>query len=176
MGEGGENLVICPGCGVVLPNRHLELNDRYASSGECWNLFMKLSEYTQSLYDPSFPHQIAVDAYGAQHAGPTSRSITTAFALIGLCLLFNWGYTGRQVQKVHMILANRSKDWPRFNPPGIKDGLTVQDVIRAEHGGERDRMLRVWAESVWATWKKDHENVAKLIKKHIDPERLIWKL
>lgn len=108
------------------------------SLGECWDLFMELTAYTQSLYDRSFPHQITVDTYGAQHAGPTSRNITTAFALIGLSLLFNWGYSGKQVQKAHMILANRFKDWPRLEPPKIKTILTVKDVVRAKDGGERD--------------------------------------
>ena len=49
--------------------------------------------------DAFFIHQVAVDAYAAQHAGPASKTITIAFALIGLCLLLERGYTGKAVQR-----------------------------------------------------------------------------
>lgn len=52
--------------------------------------------------DAFFIHQVAVDAYAAQHAGPASKTITIAFALIGLCLLLERGYTGKAVQRAHM--------------------------------------------------------------------------
>jgi hypothetical protein len=40
-----------------------------------------------------------VDAYAAQHATPASKPITTAFALIGLFLFAERGFTGKQVQR-----------------------------------------------------------------------------
>lgn len=67
--------------------------------------FYDLSYYTLAHRDPSFIHQHIVDAYGAQHADATTKPIALAFALIGLCLYIEEGYSGKQVQRAHMRLA-----------------------------------------------------------------------
>jgi len=113
---------------------------------------MELTAYTLSRGDPDFLHQVAVDAYGAQHSGGPTRNITTVYALVGFCLAVEHGYTGRQVQRAHMVLAKRKTDWPRLEPPATPGALTVQDVLRAERGEARDEMLMQWARSVWAAW------------------------
>jgi hypothetical protein len=113
---------------------------------------MELTAYTLSKGDPDFLHQVTVDAYGAQHPGGPTRNITTVYALVGLCLAIEHGYTGRQVQRAHMALAKRRTDWPRLEPPAMPGALTVQDVLRAEPGEERDKKLMEWARSVWAAW------------------------
>ncbi|WP_286173478.1 DUF5946 family protein [Geobacillus sp. E263] len=82
---------------------------------ECWELYGELTVYNMSKNDPDFIHQLAVDAYGAQHLGGVTRSITTAFALISLYLSVECGYTGKQVQKAHMELAEQRQ--LRFEPP-----------------------------------------------------------
>src|SRR5262245_33266568 len=96
----------CPGCG-------LEADGDAAAA--CLARYHELSAQTLSDRDPTFPHQLAVDAYAAQHAEPTNRpinmgtlggspsppamgrgeqsspaphAIKTAFALIGLYLVF----------------------------------------------------------------------------------------
>jgi hypothetical protein len=71
--------------------------------------------YHLSSNDPTFIHQVAVDTYGAQHAGGALRNITTAYALIGLYLAVERGYTGRQVQRAHMSLAKNRSAWPRLS-------------------------------------------------------------
>ena len=76
------------------------------ASAECQRLCHELSLYTLSHGDAFFIHQVAVDAYAAQHAGPASKPITVAFALIGLCLLLERGHTGRAVQR-----ARPSNTW-----------------------------------------------------------------
>ena len=73
--------------------------------------------------DAFFIHQVAVDAYAAQHAGPASKPITVAFALIGLCLLLERGHTGKAVQRAHMRSPSRSKSWPSFDPPDYRGKL-----------------------------------------------------
>jgi hypothetical protein len=106
--------------------------------------------------DPGFIHQLGVDAYGAQHSGGKTRTTTTAFALVGLYLAVEKGFTGKQVQWAHMKLARLSKNWPHLQPPGQAGDLTVIDVLRPENDIEKERMLRKWAESVWQSWERYH--------------------
>jgi hypothetical protein len=143
---------ICPGCGLVLPNRHLDPPDRFNASGECWQIFSDLSCYTVSKRDAEFIHQHAVDAYEAQHADGKTRNITIVFGLIGLYLAMKKGYTGKQVQRAHMQIARMRKDWPRLEPPARPASLTVLDVRKAPDGPEKDAMIHRWMAAVWESW------------------------
>ena len=156
---------VCPGCGVRLPiSADAQADARYNASAECLRLYGELSAYTLSRGYGEFIHQLAVDAYGAQHAGESSRPIGPAFALIGLYLSCERGYSGRQVQHMHMLLANRSKSWPRFSRPASTGAVTVLDVMRAPEGEARDAMLREWGRSVWEAWEPEHEHVRTLFE------------
>jgi hypothetical protein len=141
-------------------------NPNVNATAECQRLCHDLSLYTLSHGDPFFIHQVAVDAYAAQHAGPDSKNITIAFALVGLCLLIERAYTGKNVQRAHMRFAKQSKDWPSFDPPADRGSITVADVLRAEPGSERDAALMQWATSVWKAWEQAHEAVHKLIDRY----------
>jgi hypothetical protein len=104
-----------------------------------------------------------VDTYAAQHAAERARPIGVAFALIGLYFACERDYTGRQVQHVHMLLARRSRTWPRFVSPGKAGVVTVLNVLQARPGEERDAMLRLWGRSVWEAWSQEHERVKALV-------------
>ena len=80
--------------------------------------------------DKEFIHQLVVDSYAAQHSGPKVKPISTVFALIGLYLTFEHGYTGKEVQRAHMEIAKTRRLWPRFNPPPEKGKLTVRDALQ----------------------------------------------
>jgi hypothetical protein len=166
-GEGGEVVVVCPGCGLRLPALRDEAsNPQVNASAECQRSCHELSLYTLSHGDPFFIHQVAVDAYAAQHAGPASKPITVAFALIGLCLLLERGYTGKAVQRAHMRLAKRSKRWPWFDPPAHRGSVTVADVLRVVAGDERGTAIMQWATSVWTAWEQAHPAVRSLIDQY----------
>src|SRR3954454_23347074 len=156
-GDARDAFVVCPGCGLRSPRLDDGVtNPQVNASAECQRLCDELSLYTLSHGDVFFIHQVAVDAYAAQHAGPASKPITVAFTLIGLCLLLERGHTGRAVQRAHMRLANRSKRWPSFDPPANRGGVTVADVLRAAPGGERDTAIMRWASSVCMAWEQAH--------------------
>lgn len=159
---------LCPGCGLSLPASESLADPRVNASPECWQLYGELTAYTVTRGDLAFTHQHLVDAYAAQHAGGPSKPIGVAFGLIGLYLACEKGYTGRQVQHMHMLLANRSKHWPTFTPPERTGGLTVQDVLRTRPGDERDAMLMRWAASVWDMWSAEHERIKALIASVLD--------
>src|SRR4029079_2882572 len=145
----------CPECGAALRDE----------AGGCIGLYHALSVQTLSDRDPTFPHQLAVDAYAAQHAGTAPKPITTAFALIGLYFVNERGFTGRQAQRAHMFLGRRRQEWPRFDPPADVGVVTVADVLAA---GDRNAALNRWAASVWAAWRDQHERVVKLVRERFD--------
>jgi hypothetical protein len=113
--------------------------------------------------DPRFIHQHLVDAYGAQHVRQSKSTIGAAFALTGLYLTVERGFTGRQVQKMHMLMASRSKDWPRFIPPAKVGAVTVADVLAAGPGPQRDAAILAWCTSVWTAWAPDHARVRTMV-------------
>ncbi len=146
----------CPGCGLVLADRHIDLPERFNASGECWQLFNDLSCYTVSKQDREFIHQYVVDAYAAQHAGGKTRNITVAFGLIGLYLALEKGYTGKQVQEAHMRIARIRKDWPRLETPRTLASITVMDVLKTQDGPKKDALIRKWMAIVWENWEASH--------------------
>src|ERR1051326_2897500 len=153
----------CPGCCVRLPVSDAQPDERFHASAECLQLYAEVSAYTLTHGDSGFVHQLAVDVYRAQHIGEHTSSIGVAFALIGLYFACERGYSGRQVQHMHMLLAQRSKTWQHFVPPPHAGSMTVLDVVQASPGEARDAMLRRWCQSVWDAWSHEHERVKTLV-------------
>jgi len=152
----------CPGCGVVLPPSSWPVSERFHASRECWEKYGELAAYTQSLRDPRFPHQHAVDAYGASHVGPSSKPIMAFFALVGLYLACERGLSGRTVQLAHMELGRAKREWPVLVPPRQMGRVTVVDVIAAPPGEAREVALMEWARSVWAAWVAQQPRIREL--------------
>jgi Family of unknown function (DUF5946) len=142
----------CPGCGLEHPDHGLATGTRQHASAGCWSLYCELAAYTLARNDPAFVHQHAVDAYAAQHTGSDTRPITTVYALVGLYLAVECGYTGRQVQGTHMTMAKKRTAWPALAPPPRTAAINVADVLAALPGAPRDAMLLTWASSVWTAW------------------------
>ncbi|MBU6428824.1 MAG: serine/threonine protein kinase [Cyanobacteria bacterium REEB65] len=160
--------VRCPGCGLKLVSSGQPNDRQFRSSAECRMLYDELSAYTLSLADPAFPHQFVVDAYAAQHVAEDTRPIRTTFALVGLYLACEHGFTGRQVQRAHMLLADRKCEWPRFESTGARGGLTVLDPLKAQPGAMRDGAIRAWGASVWRSWSHSRNAVIALVQERLD--------
>ncbi len=141
---------LCPGCGLLLPDRGAPATPLNASQA-CWELYGELAVYTMAR-GKDFIHQYAVDAYQAQHAARSATNIGPAFSLIGLCLALERGATGLQVQRAHMNLGRTPRVWPKLELPGVPANLTVRDVLDAAPGADRDAMLMNWCAAVWASW------------------------
>ena len=116
--------------------------------------YHELSYYTLAHPDPSFIHQHIVDAYTAQSANGDTKSIAVAFSLIGLCLHVEDHLSGREVQRMHMTLAQNRTTWPTFKLPQARGTITVSDVVAAPPGDERDDIIRKWCISVWDAWRQ----------------------
>lgn len=160
--------VPCPGCGLSLPSLGPRASGNFNNSAECGQRYDELSAFTLSLADPTFLHQLAVDAYGAQHADGKSPSIRTAFALAGLYLAIERGFSGRQVQRAHTLMARRPRPWPVFALPPTRGALTVRDVLGASGDRARCEALRAWGEAVWAAWSSEREQILALVRETLD--------
>lgn len=155
----------CPGCGVRLLVSDAFPDDRFNASPECWQLYGEMTAYTLTRGYEAFIHQVAIDAYAAQHFGKNVRPIGNFFPLITLYLVCEKGYTGRQAQHMHGLLARRSKTWPTFTPPHDVGAVTIADVMRAHPGEPRDAIIHQWAQSVWEAWAPEHERVKSLFER-----------
>ncbi len=149
------------------PSLGLEPDTRANASGECRQLMSELSYYTLAHRNLAFIHQHLVDAYGAQHVRVSKSTVGAAFSLAGLYLAVERGFTGRQVQKMHILMASKSKEWPRFGPPASLGLLTVADVLKVDPGQGRDDELMRWCESVWNAWSADQERVRQMMERFL---------
>ncbi len=131
------------------------------------DLYNELAYYTLAHPDPSFIHQLVVDAYTAQNADGSTKPIAIAFALIGLYLHLEKGYSGRQVQQAHMRLANRNKRWPSIVLPSHRGDITAANVLAAPPGPDRDQMIERWCRSVWDACNDVHEQVRQLVQDYL---------
>jgi hypothetical protein len=125
-------------------------------------IYDELSFYTLGLGDQAFLHQNIVDAYAAQHVDEHTKPIRTVFALIGLYLTLEKGFTGRQVQRMHMRLAKQRKQWPKLSPPETTASVTVSDVLAAAPGETRDHAIRNWCAAVWEIWQPQRDVIVDL--------------
>ena len=136
-------------------------------------MFDELCFYTLAHPSPEFIHQNAVDAFAAQLADESTKNIKIVFALVGLYLTLERGYTGRQVQRVHMQLAARRKDWPRPELPLARGEITVADVLKADAGEERDRVIQEWCAAVWEPYEGSRALVRDLLKQEPCPSAAV---
>jgi hypothetical protein len=127
-------------------------------------IYHQLSCYTLQHPDPSFIHQHAVDAYAAQHVDGGTKAISIVFALVGLYLYLEKGFSGKQVQKAHMQLAKRRKNWVRPQLPKERGAVSVSDVVSAPPGKQRDALIREWCLSVWNAWREDRGQIVALVR------------
>ena len=123
--------------------------------------YHQLSYYTLTHPDRDrFVHQHIVDAYTAQAAGPETKPIGLLYALVGLHLALERGFTGRQVQRAHVELAKDKTDFPLLTPPVERGSMTVEQVLATAPGPERDAMILAWCRSVWEAYAPLHDTVA----------------
>jgi hypothetical protein len=131
-------------------------------------LFDELSFYTLAHPDPAFLHENSADAWRAQHVDQTTKPIAVVFAVIGLYLYLEKGFTGRQVQFAHMRMAKHRKQWPRLPLPTQQATITVADVLTAPPGPERDAMIHNWCVAVWKTWEQSRETISQIARTELD--------
>ena len=123
--------------------------------------------YTLAHGDPRFIHQHVVDAFAAQSASHNTKRIGLAFALIGLYLHVEKQFSGKEVQRVHILLAQRKRDWPSFPLPVDRGSITAAEVLACPAGAARDKAIDDWCRSVWMAFRESHSLVRKLVLEYL---------
>lgn len=126
----------------------------------------ELQCYTLAHGDRAFIHQHVVDAWAAQHADERTKPIALTFALVGLYLHVEKGFSGRQVQRAHIGLAQHKRNWPSFALPHERGCVTASHVVATPAGPERDQAIDAWCASVWDAFGETHQAVAELLEQH----------
>jgi hypothetical protein len=130
-------------------------------------LYNQLAFYTLAHPDPAFIHQLVVDAYTAQHSDENTKPIAVVFALIGLYLHLEKGYTGKQVQWAHMQLAKWPNHWPKLPLPHDHTEIGIQQVLAVEPGPARDATIDRWCASVWTSWRDSRSEIIEISRKYL---------
>src|SRR6478735_1617971 len=97
----------------------------------------ELCDYTfaHARQHGTFIHQHVVDAYAAQHADSQTKPITLVFALMGLYMHVERGYSGTEVQRLHIAMGRNRISWPPLRMPTYRGSMTVVDVMAFPPGG-----------------------------------------
>jgi hypothetical protein len=119
--------------------------------------------YASSMGRPGFLVQHVADAFAAQTATDQTKPIGIVFPLIGLYLYVERGYSGHQVQRMHMLLAKRKRVWPVVQLPANRGSMSAIDVLAAEPGMERDRQIEAWCKSVWSAFDGNRQWIVELL-------------
>ena len=122
--------------------------------------------YAYTMGRPGFILQHVVDAFGVQTANDASKPISVVFGLVGLYLRVEKQFSGRQVQKAHMELGSRKREWPRTYLPEDRGAVTVVDVLAAPPGPERDVAIDNWCESVWTAFAGNRQTIIALLSEY----------
>jgi hypothetical protein len=154
----------CPGCGLALAQPDADVGEPAGSSAACWSVHLEVAAFEVDHPVLLAGHQLLVDAYGAQHAGP--GSIRLPYSLVGLQLALDHGWTGPAVRALHGRMGKPRPDWPTFERPPSRGAGTILDVATAgARSGSlagHEASLRAWAEGVWSAWSSQRAAVTAL--------------
>jgi CTP:molybdopterin cytidylyltransferase MocA len=153
----------CQGCGVLLaPQQDGPTHEYLGASAACWMAFGELAarEFGEMGYGRL--HRNTVDAYAVQHPGIDGRRQrqSVALHLIGLCHWLEHGLSATRLIPITQRLAGDKRDWPWLEVPAWYD-MTVVDVLAAADAAAHERLVRLWAESVWEAWSAHRELVRR---------------
>lgn len=123
----------------------------------------ELCAYTLELSDKNFIHQHVVDAHAAQTASVTSKPIGVFFAVAGLFLHVELGFDGRAVQRAHMQLARRKREWPNIELPAQRCSITAADVLISEPGEARIERIDEWCRCVWEPFSGQRDKISSIL-------------
>lgn len=127
--------------------------------------YQELYYYTLTHGAPAFILQHVVDAHAAQHANASTKPIRITFALVGLYLHVERGFTGREVQRAHMQIGARTHDWPAITLPDDRGQVTAASVLACPAGPERDRAIDGWCASLWQAYRSNEAAVVALLQR-----------
>src|ERR1043165_7635930 len=161
---------ICPGCGLRMPARNTATTSRgyYNVSDECWDLYTEVlgNEYSNAFLFGQV-HQLTVDSYAVQHAGGPHPDKSLDVHLCGLYLSLEKNIRSPYVPQVLQRLVAAVEVWPHYEPPTRSATVTVFDVAFCDSTQDHIRVVKDWANAVWASWSRYHMEVASLVSQSL---------
>jgi hypothetical protein len=123
--------------------------------------------YVYTMGRKNFILQHVVDANIAQGAPANNPpSIGVIFALVGLYLHIEKGFTGSQVQNAHRVMGKVKRLWPDVIWPTERGNMTAATVLAKPVGEARDEAIDEWCRQVWAAFSANREMVARLVREY----------
>lgn len=125
--------------------------------------------YVYTMGRPRFILQHVVDAHMAQRLDPESadyKPIGAVFALAGLYLHVECGFTGAEVQQAHKTLGARKREWPAIVPATSHSRITPADVMNAPAGAARDTAIDEWCRDVWSGYQHNRDLIVSLLREY----------
>jgi hypothetical protein len=122
--------------------------------------------YAYTMGRPGFILQHVVDAFAVQTANDNSKPIGVVFGLVGLYLHVERQFSGREVQKAHMVLGRRKREWPRVYLPEDRGSMTVADVVAVAAGPERDMAIDDWCRSLWSAFGGNRQTIVAFLREY----------
>jgi len=164
----------CPGCGVVLVERHGPTPPLIGASAACWALYGELLAHEYA--EPSYPecHRLTIDAYAAQHPGRRSRRAiqSVGIHLSGLYLVLDRGLEGPAATALKNRVRAAEPKFKWLRPPQPIGELTVQDVLAMRDEMPHCDAVERWARSVWDSWRLHHETVRDWVEGALEKAEL----
>jgi hypothetical protein len=126
--------------------------------------------YVYTMGRRNFILQHVVDANIAQKAPAINPPrIGIIFALVGLYLHVEKGFTGTQVQNAHMVMGKVKRSWPNVVWPAERGEMTAANVLAMPAGQHRDAGIDEWCRQVWAEFSANRGMVAALLSDYSIP-------
>jgi hypothetical protein len=123
--------------------------------------------YVYTMGRKNFILQHVVDAHIAQSAAATNPpAIGVIFALAGLYLHVEKGFTGTQVQNAHRVMAKKKRSWPDVVWPSERGDMTPATVLAMPGGQARDEGIDDWCKEVWSAFSANRSMVASLVREY----------
>lgn len=123
--------------------------------------------YAYTMGRKNFILQHVVDARMAQRAAATNPpDIGVIFALVGLYLHIEKGFTGMQVQNAHRVMGQVKRSWPDVVWPLERGDVTAATVLAMPAGQARDEGIDEWCKQVWSVFSANRSMIASLIREY----------
>lgn len=169
MGNIGMNEIVCPGCGLLMPeNKAITYDGYYDVSPECWSVYTEVlaAEFSNMVLFGQV-HQLTVDTYAVQHAGGFHKAKSVLVHLTGLHLVHEKRIRVSHVSKYLQKLTRKIEKLPVFIPPVDRGELTVLDIAMAGDQIEHSSLVKEWSLQLWQSWSHVHPDIELIVKKHI---------
>jgi len=126
--------------------------------------------YVYTIGRRNFILQHVVDANIAQKAPAINLPrIGIIFALVGLYLHIEKGFTGTQVQNAHMVMGKVKRPWQNVVWPAERGEMTAANVLAMSAGQHRDAGIDEWCRQVWAAFSANRGMVSALLSDYSIP-------